>query len=132
MEEKKLTDEERLKAYFTCMTQGEICGNCPCYKNHDECMKVIKQVKLVLHCFSNDNDRLNEQITKRDDEIERLESLLNDRCNGCIEHYITAVKQAICENTYPGFDKNGKPVIIWNTDGYDRLDEICKEIIKGW
>lgn len=37
------------------------------------------------------------------------------------------VKQAIVDNTYPYFDKNGKPVNIWNTDGFDKIDELLKE-----
>lgn len=41
------------------------------------------------------------------------------------------VEQAICDNTYPSFDKKGKPVNIWNAVvGFDKIDEICKELTK--
>ena len=46
---------------------------------------------------------------------ERLESL-TDR-----------VAQRIVDNTYPGFDKNGKAVNIWNPDGYKAIEKMrCK------
>lgn len=40
--------------------------------------------------------------------------------------------QAICDNTYPDFNKDGKPVNIWKaTTGYDALDQITKEMLEG-
>ena len=47
-----------------------------------------------------------------------------------LKQFAEKVKQAICDNTYPYFDKNGKPVNIWNTDGFDRIDELLKEYEK--
>ena len=46
------------------------------------------------------------------------------------KEFAEKVKQAIVDNTYPYFDKNGKPVNIWNTDGFDRIDELLKEYEK--
>lgn len=43
------------------------------------------------------------------------------------KRFLEKVKQVICDNTYPYFDKNGKPVNIWNTDGFDKIDELLKE-----
>lgn len=48
------------------------------------------------------------------------------------EKFAEKVSQAIVDNTYPYFDKNGKPVNIWRAIvGYDKIDEICKEIVEG-
>lgn len=44
-----------------------------------------------------------------------------------VKDFAEKLKQAICDNTYPDFDKDGKPVIIWNTDGFDKIDELLKE-----
>lgn len=42
-----------------------------------------------------------------------------------VDEIIEAVKQIICENTYPSFDKNGKPVNVWKArEGYDALDAL--------
>ena len=43
------------------------------------------------------------------------------------KEFAEKLKQAICDNTYPYFDKNGKPVNIWNTDGFDKIDELLRE-----
>ena len=43
------------------------------------------------------------------------------------KEFAEKLKQAICDNTYPYFDKDGKPVNIWNTDGFDKIDELLKK-----
>ena len=43
------------------------------------------------------------------------------------EEFAEKLKQAICDNTYPYFDKDCKPVNIWNTDGFYKIDELLKE-----
>lgn len=43
-----------------------------------------------------------------------------------VKEFAEKLKQAICDNTYPYFDKNGKPVNIWNTDGFDKIDELLR------
>lgn len=43
-----------------------------------------------------------------------------------VKEFAEKVEQAICDNTYPYFDKDGKPVNIWNTDGFDKIDELLK------
>ena len=44
-----------------------------------------------------------------------------------VKEFAEKVEQAIVDNTYPYFDKNGKPVNIWNTEGFDKIDELLKE-----
>ena len=46
------------------------------------------------------------------------------------KEFAEKLKQAISDNTYPYFDINGKPVNIWNTDGFDKIDELLKEYEK--
>lgn len=42
------------------------------------------------------------------------------------------LKQAICNNTYPDFNKDGKPINVWKaTAGYDLIDQIANEILVG-
>lgn len=43
------------------------------------------------------------------------------------EKFAERLKQLICDNTYPYFDKDGKPVIIWNTDGFGKIDELLEQ-----
>ncbi|MBR4000286.1 MAG: hypothetical protein IKI93_18305 [Clostridia bacterium] len=48
-----------------------------------------------------------------------------------VDELIEAAKQIVCENTYPSFDHNGKPVNVWKArEGYDALDAL-KEKYKG-
>lgn len=50
--------------------------------------------------------------------------------NKAIEEFAEKVKNSICEHTYPYFDKDGKPVSIWNADGYREIDKIMCEIAE--
>lgn len=47
-----------------------------------------------------------------------------------IKVFVDQLKQAICDNTYPGFDFGGHSVIIWNTDGYSKIDELLHDFIN--
>ena len=48
------------------------------------------------------------------------------------EKFAEKVSQAIVDNTYPYFDKDGKPVNIWKAVlGFDNIDEIAKEITEA-
>ena len=50
-------------------------------------------------------------------------------CKETAEKFAEKVDQAIVDNTYPYFDKDGKPVNIWKaTTGFDKIDEIAKEL----
>ena len=55
------------------------------------------------------------------------ETIKAEACKECIE----AVKDIICANTYPDFDKNGKAVNIWSAYAYRDLDNLLKEMESG-
>ena len=81
------------------------------------------------------------ELFVRDKEIDRLraeskrfennmKSVLEIEKKNVVKEFAEKLKQAICDNTYPYFDKNGKPVNIWDTDGFDKIDELLKEYEK--
>lgn len=41
---------------------------------------------------------------------------------------IKDISQMIADNTYPYFNKDGKPVNIWNPDGYRMIEQRLKEM----
>ena len=69
-------------------------------------------------------DRLKEENESFENN---MKSVLEIQKKNVVKEFAEKLKQAICDNTYPYFDKNGKPVNIWNTDGFDRIDELLKE-----
>lgn len=56
-----------------------------------------------------------------------LKKLMDVTVAKAVKEFAEKLKQAICDNTYPYFDKDGKPVNIWNTDGFDKIDELLKQ-----
>lgn len=76
------------------------------------------------------------ELFARDKEIDRLRAEIerlteeHNRHKVVVKEFAEKLKQVICDNTYPYFDKNGKPVNIWNTDGFDKIDELLKEYEK--
>ena len=66
------------------------------------------------------------------DILEYIEYVKNKTTEQTAEKIAKKIEQAICDNTYPYFDKDGKPVNIWKAVvGYDKIDEICKEFTEG-
>ena len=40
------------------------------------------------------------------------------------------IKQIICDHCYPNFNKDGKPINVWNsTNGYKAIDNFVKEVV---
>ena len=71
-------------------------------------------------------------LTDLHSEIAKLRVDLDNAKADTVRKMQERVKQAICDNTYPDFDKNGKPVNIWKaTTGYDAIDQIAKEMLEG-
>lgn len=56
---------------------------------------------------------------------------INAEVKQAVKEFVEKLEQAICDNTYPYFDKNGKPVNIWKTDGFDKIEELLKDFIKN-
>ena len=107
--------------------------------------KEIKQLKIELakeqEAYAECESEQSWGLFVRDKEIDRLraeskrfennmKSVLEIEKKNVVKEFAEKLKQAICDNTYPYFDKNGKPVNIWNTDGFDRIDELLKEYEK--
>ena len=77
-------------------------------------------------------------INRQKEEIER-ERHLNDKRRmdyediraEAVKECLEKVAQAICDNTYPDFNKDGKPVNVWKArEGYDAIDALAKKIIE--
>ena len=56
-----------------------------------------------------------------------LKKLMDVTVAKAVKEFAEKLKQAICDNPYPYFDKACKPVNIWNTDGFDKIDELLKK-----
>ena len=86
-----------------------------------------------------DKFELKQEISEKDNKIKLLEETIecikfnvNFTRKETAEKFAEMVSQVIVENTYPYFDKDGKPVNIWNAVlGFDKIDEIAKKIAEG-
>lgn len=124
-----MTDEQIIEDLQAC-----IDGDC------QECSQTTLHFK---HCqyplIKNALDLINRQKA----EIEELTELVDKRFDDfaseydynlkseAIKEFAEFVKNAICENTYPSFDKDGKPVSVWNADGYKVIDDLVKEMTES-
>lgn len=93
-----MTDKEIIKALEYCCEDTSICPeDCPYYKCKGD----------YIPCFEKmQKDALD--LINRQQEI------------------IANISKLIIDNTYPSFDKDGKPVSIWNADGYKQIEELLK------
>lgn len=95
------------------------------------CDEIIKALELIL---DNDKDCFRECIFPKDMNVPCEKDgqcfiKIKEETFDLIKRQqatLTAISDLIVENTYPGFDKEGKPVCIWNTDGYKKIENLLK------
>ena len=88
-------------------------------KEQEACVECDLERSWVLFVRDKEIDRLRAEIERLTEE--------HNRHKVVVKEFAEKLKQAISDNTYPYFDKNGKPVNIFNTDGFNKIDELLKE-----
>lgn len=96
-------------------------------KEQEACVECKLEQSWELFARYKEVDRLRAESKRFENN---MKSVLEIEKKNVVKEFAEKLKQAICDNTYPYFDKNGKPVNIWNTDGFDRIDELLKEYEK--
>lgn len=157
-EEKKLTDEEIIKAFEQCNTKGGNCHGCAYAIEGDDDIRcrmrqmridtldLIKRLQSEVERYKAVNKLLEQDIAdlhaEREKRVEAVYAdfmqdykIMRDELNECydengrLREALRSIPQAICDNTYPDFDKAGKPVNVWKArEGYDKIDEIIKAV----
>lgn len=101
--------EQIIKA-LECCSEAIFCARCPAVGFCDGVETLMANaLALIRHV---DDDRVQMKIATVRKTAERI-------------------KQAICDNTYPDFNKDGKPVNVWSAvNGYDAIDKIVEEMLN--
>lgn len=122
-----MTDNDIIKALECCVARsGTACSKCPYHEQYYD------------KCTEKRNADIVDLINRQKLEIKNLDKQLLVKCECCValdkaktlERFAENIKFAICENTYPGFDKDGNPVNIWKSKtGYAAIDNLVKEMV---
>lgn len=120
--------------------------DCPYGGLHYCGSEMAKEALSLIKELTEENDKLVEagfdtvdcaidKIRALEKEIELMRANHTEYFNraqvNAIRLFAEKLKQAICDHTYPDFDKAGKPVNVWKaTTGYDVIDELETELIK--
>ena len=97
-------------------------------------MKTAELIKTARQCGQRTKDCKGCPLDGREDCLQYLAGLMADKLEMAVEDLnkqqviITNISKLIVDNTYPYFDKDGKPVIIWNADGYRMIEQRLKEM----
>ncbi len=127
-----MTDNEIIKA-LECCGEEDKCKECPYYnKGNFKCLN-YKFFKDLLDLIN----RQKAEVRKYKNCYEQVKwerDLFEEQCKTAkaeaIKEVTSKIEKVICKNTYPSFDKDGKPVMVWNTDGYKEIDNIVKRIMN--
>ena len=118
-----------IKALECCYDNNLSCIDCPFVEADKffECSNLTISALSLIKELTKENERLiNAGFDTVDYAIDKIKQERADTVRKMQER----LKQAICDNTYPDFNKDGKPVNVWNAKtGYDLIDQIAKEII---
>lgn len=86
-------------------------------------MTEFELIAVAKNCGNRYTDCSECPLDETEDCLQHLAVQLAER----LESLTDRVAQRIVDNTYPGFDKNGKAVNIWNPDGYKAIEKMrCK------
>lgn len=75
-----------------------------------------------------EKERLSGECKYWESEAKEARADLTENAHEAVRVFAERVKQTICENTHPDFNKEGKPVNVWNAkDGYRAIDNLCSK-----
>ena len=104
----ELTKENEKLKMFNKLLEQDIA-------DRDEMLE--KKVEEIYPEFMRDYKCMREELDGNYEEMREIKERL---------------KQAICDNTYPDFHREGKPINVWNAiTGYDLIDQIAKDMLEG-
>ena len=118
-----MTSEEILKALIECTTADGTCEKCPYHERYgaESCIEEVFKDAIEL-------------IKKQREEIERWqkELILKNNTLIIVKSLVNQLPQAICDNTSPDFNKDGKAVNVWKAkSGYDDVFALIKQIMTA-
>ena len=124
-----LNRDDIIKA-LECCVKSE-CDKCPLRDGRCANGEMGRLSLTIIKELTEENERLRVQVKMWTStaycEKDRNESIKADTVRKMQER----LKQAICDNTYPDFNRDGKPVNIWKaTTGYDLIDQIAEEMLN--
>ena len=119
-----MTDEQIIKA-LECHSDRNIetCSLCPLMSVEGCAYELAKNSLYLINRYKADIERYKGVI----------KLLEKDVAEAKVEAYkevAERIKQIICDHCYPDFNKDGKPINVWNaTNGYKAIDNLVKERI---
>ena len=124
-----MTDDWIIKAMEVCKSPVASCRECPYRDYTAECTN-----RLLMDAL--------EWINRLQTELGEYRHLATSVKNGgwtsatliraeAFKEFAEKVKQTICDNTYPDFDRKGKPVNVWNAvNGYKAIDGLVDVLLN--
>ena len=91
----------------------------------------IMELEKQVEGLTEENERLRAEVSVKKKLLDKGVDLDDKVKADTVRKMQKRFAQAICDNTYPDFDKAGKPINVWKaTTGYDVLDQIAKEMLE--
>ena len=88
----------------------------------------VKKSELIEEVGRQYGGCMNTFFAKPNDFVQIIEDA---PATDVVKNFAERVVQTICDNTYPDFDKNGKPVNIWKArEGYKAIEELAKNLME--
>lgn len=144
-----MTDEQIIKALECCVTY-ESCTGCPLVDNCPSSYSLLKSALDLINHYEAELEKKSAALgallchatggkLSKDTYpmpvmgravTNYIEDCCTDAENTAVKEVAERIKQIICDHCYPDFNKDGKPINVWNaTNGYKAIDNLVKERI---
>lgn len=133
-ENKVMSEEDIMKAFECCTALGNSCPQCPYFVFKFRGVHCKRQAyQNVVELFKRKNEEIKKLKTENEILQKNADEAFQNGLNECralfVREIYEEIAQLICDNTYPGADKNGKAVMIWKAKtGYDAIKEFIKRM----
>ena len=124
--------EQIIKALECCTNAEQCCDDCILLEDRNCGVHLLKNALSLIKELTEENERLIGAVKQYEEERKYHFEMSRKLNADTVRKMQERLKQAICDNTYPDFNKDGKPINVWKaTTGYDVIDQIAKEMVEG-
>ena len=136
-----MSDNDIKKALECCADELRGCEDCPfsqveCIADTENslmksALDLINRQQAEIERYLHSIKLLEKDVADAKAELSEFKAMtVNQIADMAIKAFAEKAKNRIVDSTYPSFDKEGKPILVWKASGYKEIDNLVKEMTE--